>query len=107
MAGWHRVAFSLQLPAESVAEYARRHAQIWAELRTAIAAQGGHNFTIFAVPAIGRVFGYLEVEDLDRWAAGAGTELTARWWRYMAEIMPAHEDGSPIGDEIIEVFHQD
>jgi L-rhamnose mutarotase len=107
MAGRHRVAFSLRLPSGSVPEYARRHAELWPQLRAAIAEQGGHNFTIFAVPAIDRVFGYLEVDDPDRWAAGAGTELTRRWWRYMAEIMPAHEDGSPIGDDVIEVFHQE
>ncbi len=107
MAGRHRVAFSLQLPSASVVEYTRRHAQIWPELRAAMAEQGGHNFTIFAIPAIDRGFGYLEVDDLDRWAAGASTELTRRWWRYMAEIMPTHQDSSPIGDDLIEVFHQD
>jgi L-rhamnose mutarotase len=107
MAARHRVAFSLHLPKDSIAEYTLRHAQIWPELRAAIAKQGGHNFTIFAVPAIDRVFGYVEVEDLDRWAAGAGSELTRRWWRYMAEIMPANPDGSPVGDDIVEVFHQD
>jgi L-rhamnose mutarotase len=107
MAGMHRVAFCLNLPAANIAEYTRRHAHIWPELSTAIAEQGGHNFTIFAVPAIERVFGYVEVEDLDRWEAGAGTELTRRWWRYMAQIMPSNEDGSPIGDDILEVFHQD
>ncbi len=107
MDGFTRIAFSLALPAESVPEYARRHAELWPELRAAITAQGGRNFSLFAVPAVGRVFGYLEVADEERWAAGADTELTHRWWRYMAEVMPANADFSPIGDEVHEVFHQD
>ena len=49
--------------------------------------------------------GYVEVEDLARWEAGGGSELTYRWWRYMAEIMPTNADYSPLGDEIYEVFH--
>jgi L-rhamnose mutarotase len=103
----HRVAFSLELPRQSVAEYTRRHAEIWPDLRSAIAEQGGHNFSIFAIPGIDRVFGYLEVEDLERWEAGAGTDLTHRWWRYMADIMPTNADSSPRADTVHEVFHLD
>ena len=103
----HRVAFCLTVPRENLAEYQRRHAELWPELRAAIAAQGGHNYSIFAVPELDRVFGYVEVEDLARWESGAGSELTLRWWRYMAEIMPSNPDNSPLADNIHEVFHLD
>jgi len=103
----HRIAFSLTVPRANLPEYQRRHEQLWPELRAAIAAQGGHNYSIFAVPELDRVFGYVEVEDLERWNAGAGSELTLRWWTYMAEIMPTNSDMSPLADTVQEVFHLD
>ena len=103
----NRIAFCLTVPRANLGEYQRRHEQLWPDLVAAIREQGGHNYSIFAIPELDRVVGYVEVEDLDRWTAGGGSELTYRWWRYMAEIMPANEDFSPIGDEIYEVFHLD
>jgi len=103
----HRVASSLQVPRTALAEYERRHRNLWPELRDAIAKQGGHNFSIFAVPELDRVFSYIEIDDIDRWTAGAQTELTRRWWQHMAEIMPTHADGAPLSAELREVFHQD
>jgi len=103
----HRLAFEFALPPENVGEYRRRHDALWPELRAAITAQGGGNYSLFAAPALGRVFGYVEVADLDRWHAGAGTELTRRWWQHMADLMPTNADGSPVGTSLIEVFHQD
>jgi L-rhamnose mutarotase len=103
----HRLAFQLALPASNVAEYQRRHDALWPELRAAITAQGGGNYSLFAAPAIDRVFGYVEVADIARWESGATTELTRRWWRYMADLMPSNPDGSPVGSPLTEVFHQD
>jgi L-rhamnose mutarotase len=102
-----RVAFSLILPHENIDEYRTRHAHLWPELREAIRQQRGSNYSIFAAPELDRVFGYLEVADLARWEAGAGSALTDRWWRYMADIMPTNPDFSPIGVDLTEVFHQD
>jgi L-rhamnose mutarotase len=100
-----RVAFALKLPRDNVVEYQRRHAEIWPELEADIRAHGGSNFTIFAVPELDHLFGYLEVEDLELWRAGAATEINQRWWRYMADVMPTNPDSSPIGTTIFEVFH--
>jgi L-rhamnose mutarotase len=103
----HRITQALVVPSEHLAEYARRHENLWGEIREGIAAQGGRNFSIFAAPELDRVFTYVEVEDLRRWHAGAASPATRRWWRYMAEIMPTNEDRSPIARSCEEVFHQD
>ncbi len=103
----HRLASSLVVPRASLAEYERRHRDIWPELMEAISSQGGHNYSIFAAPDLDRVFSYLEVDNLERWNAGSGAELTQRWWKYMAPIMPTNSDRSPISTELPEVFHQD
>jgi len=103
----HRICFSLELPGANVAEYSRRHDELWPALREAIRDQGGHNYSIFALPDVDRVFGYLEVDDIERWNAGGASELTHAWWDYMADIMPTHADNSPIEAAVIEVFHLD
>lgn len=104
---WERVAFSLVVPRENLAEYQARHADLWPELEAAIREQGGHNYSIFAAPELDRVFGYVEIEDRARWEAGAGSDLTDRWWRHMADLMPTNPDFSPIGIDLVEVFHQE
>lgn len=103
----HRIVQSLVVPAAHLAEYRRRHDELWAEVREGITAQGGRNFSIFAAPELDRVITYVEVEDLERWNAGAADAATLRWWRYMAEVMPTNPDLSPIARPLPEVFHQD
>jgi L-rhamnose mutarotase len=103
----HRVSFSLHLPGANAAEYQRRHSELWVELVDAIRAQGGHNYSIFALPDVDRVVGYLEVDDLEVWNAGGESDVTRAWWAYMAEIMPTNPDNSPIQAPIVEVFHLD
>ncbi|MCU1556654.1 MAG: L-rhamnose mutarotase, partial [Microbacteriaceae bacterium] len=96
----HRVAFSLVLPRANVVEYRIRHQQLWPEMRDAIAEQCGSNYSIFAAPELDRVFGYLEVDDPERWNAGSGSEVVNRWWRYMADVMPTNPDFSPIATDL-------
>ena len=101
-----RITYALELPRASFAEYRWRHEELWPELREAIAGQGGHNFSLHYDPAAELVFGYLEVDDPDAWAAGADSDVTRRWWAYMADLMPTNPDGSPVSHPLIEVFHQ-
>ena len=103
----HRVSFSLQLPASNIEEYRRRHDELWPELRDAIRAQGGRNYSIFALPDVDRVVGYVEVDDVDIWNSGGVSEITRAWWKFMADIMPTNPDSSPVHAPIVEVFHLD
>lgn len=103
----HRIAFSLHLPADRIELYRLRHDNLWPELKEAIRAQGGSNYSIFALPDVDRVRGYVEVEDLERWSAGGESALTRNWWRWMADVMPTNSDFSPVQAPIIEVFHLD
>lgn len=104
--GRQRVTFALELPRAALPEYRRRHDAIWPELRAAMRAQGGHNFSLHYDESSELVFGYLEVDDLERWHAGASSEVTRRWWAYLADLMPTNPDLSPISHPMIEVFHQ-
>lgn len=88
-------------------EYERRHRPIWQELQEVLKQHGVHNYSIFLDPADGSLFGYVEIEDEARWQSIADTEVCKRWWRFMRELMPSHEDNSPRSVELKEVFHLD
>lgn len=88
-----------------VDEYRRRHNPVWEELAQTLRAHGARNYSIFHDPQTDQLFGYVEVEDEARWAAIARTEVCQRWWRHMADIMPANADRSPVSRPMAEVFH--
>ena len=89
------------------ATYSARHTDLWLEFREAIRAHGSHNYSTVFLPDVDRVVEYIEVDDLNRGAAGNASELTRSWWQYMGDLMPTNVDGSPIQSPIFEVFLQD
>lgn len=100
-----RKAFVMAVHPGCEAEYERRHRPIWAELAAVLKAHGAHNYSIFLHPETNQLFGYVEIEDETRWAAVAATPECRRWWAFMAELMPANPDGSPVARDLREVFH--
>ena len=86
-------------------EYERRHHPIWQELEETLVRYGVHTYSIFLDADTGELFGYVELEDEQRWAEMASTEVCRRWWRHMREIMPSNGDDSPVSRELREVFH--
>ena len=102
-----RKAFVMAVHPGRESEYERRHRPIWPELEKTLKDQGVHNYSIFLDPATHRLFGYVEIEDEARWAAIARTPACQRWWRHMADIMPANPDHSPVSSDLREVFHLD
>lgn len=89
------------------AEYERRHSPIWQELHQTLKEHGAHNYSIFLHPETNQLFGYVEIEDEARWDAIAKTEICRKWWRHMADVMPANPDSSPQSTPLKEVFHID
>jgi L-rhamnose mutarotase len=92
-----------------VAEYRKRHAAVWPEMRAELARTGWHNYSIF-VQDDGLVVGYLEAEDFAAaQAAMAETGVNARWQAEMAEFFEGLDDKRP--DEgftrLPEAFHLD
>ena len=88
-------------------EYERRHRPIWSELEQVLRDHGVHNYSIFLHAESRQLFGYVEIEDEQRWAAIAATPVCQRWWAHMRDVMPSHPDGSPVSAEAREVFHID
>ena len=102
-----RKSFLMSVNAGAEAEYERRHRPIAHELADVLKSHGVHNYSIFLHPETRQLFCYVEIEDEARWAAIARTPECQRWWRYMAEVMPANSDHSPVASELKEVFHLD
>ena len=102
-----RKAFVMSVDAGAEEEYERRHQPIWEELEAVLKAHGVHNYSIFLHPDTRQLFAYAEVEDEERWAAIASTEVCQRWWKHMGDIMPSNPDNSPVAADLREVFHID
>ena len=100
-----RKAFVLSIYPGVETEYERRHNPIWPELEEALRAHGVRSYSIFLHPETLQLFGYAEIESEAQWLAIAKTEVCQRWWRYMRELMPTHDDASPVSSDLREVFH--
>jgi L-rhamnose mutarotase len=63
------------------------------------------SYSIFLQPRTRQLFAYAEIEDEERWAAIAQTDVCKRWWKYMTPMMPTNPDNSPVSAELRELFH--
>jgi L-rhamnose mutarotase len=102
-----RKAFVMSVNPGQEAEYQQRHSPIWPELEAVLKSHGAHNYSIFLHPETRQLFGFVEIEDEDRWNAIAQTEICQKWWTYMGEVMPSNPDNSPVSQDLREVFHLD
>ncbi len=100
-----RKAFVMQVSPEAHEEYERRHNPIWSELAEVLKSHGSNNYSIYLDAQRNLLFGYVEIESEELWAAIATTEVCQRWWQHMSDIMPSNPDNSPISEELKEVFH--
>jgi L-rhamnose mutarotase len=102
-----RKAFVMTVNAGSESEYQKRHSPIWDDLAAVLRDHGVHNYSIFLQPETRQLFGYVEIEDEERWAAIAQTDVCRRWWKHMGDVMPSNPDHSPVSLDLNEVFHLD
>ena len=100
-----RKAFKMRIHPGHEAEYARRHAALWPEMKAMLREYGALDYSIFLDPETLTLFGYLEIEDEAKWAASADTAICRKWWDYMADIMDVNPDNSPVCTDLTEVFH--
>ena len=99
--------FKMKLFEGQEEEYERRHNLLWPEMKDMIHEYGGKNYTIFLDKETLTLFGYIEIEDEDKWAKGADTAINRKWWDYMADIMETNPDNSPVSIDLKTVFHLD
>lgn len=100
-------SFKMHLYEGMAEEYERRHNLLWPEMKDMIHEYGGHNYSIFLDSETNVLYGYIEIEDEDKWAESADTAINRKWWDYMADIMDTNPDNSPVSVELKPVFHLD
>lgn len=102
-----RKGFKMKLYPGFEKEYEKRHNQLWPEMRDMIHEYGGRNYSIFLDQETLTLFGYLEIENEEKWNASAQTAICRKWWDYMADIMETNPDNSPVSVDLQPVFHLD
>ena len=100
-------SFKMHLYEGMAEEYERRHNLLWPEMKDMIHEYGGHNYSIFLDSETNVLYGYIEIEDEDKWAESADTAINRKWWDYMADIMDTNPDNSPVSVDLKPVFHLD
>lgn len=104
-----RVCFLLQVKADRLDEYRRRHEDVWPEMLAALRETGWCNYSLF-LRDDGLLVGYFETPDLAAALAGMeARDVNARWQQDMAPFFESLEGKRP--DEAFlrlpEVFHLD
>ncbi|MBN1998875.1 L-rhamnose mutarotase [candidate division KSB1 bacterium] len=100
-----RIAFKMKLKEGYAGEYDHRHNPIWPELESVLINHGVVDYTIFLDQDTNDLFGYAEIEDMEKWQKIAQTDVCQRWWKYMAPLMEVNEDYSPKSKDLRQVFH--
>lgn len=95
----------MQLLPGQTEEYKRRHDALWPELADLLHQTGIRHYSIFLDEASLALFGVLEIEQPARMDELPGHPVMQRWWAYMADIMAANPDNSPVSTPLQEVFY--
>lgn len=88
-------------------EYEKRHNELWQDMKDMIHEYGGKNYSIFWDKDTNILFGYIEIEDEEKWNASAETEVCRRWWHFMANVMETNPGESPVSVDLKMMFHLD
>ncbi len=102
-----RKSFKMKLFKGQEKEYEKRHNNLWPEMKDMINEYGGKNYSIFLDKETDILYGYIEIEDEEKWLKSADTEICRKWWDYMADIMETNPDNSPVSVDLQELFHLD
>ena len=103
-----RVCFTLQVRADRLDEYRRRHAAVWPEMLEALHEAGWHDYSLF-LREDGLLVGYLETADFEAAQAAMQTaEVNARWQAQMAPFFEGLEGAPDTGMTVLqEIFNVD
>lgn len=101
----HRLGFKMKLHAGQAEEYKRRHDELWPELGQVLKNATVSDYSIFLDEETLILFGTLKVEDLEKFNQIPHNPITKRWWAYMADIMDANPDNSPVSVDLKDVFY--
>ena len=100
-----RAAFKMQLLNGAVAEYKRRHDEIWPELTGLLTKSGISDYTIFLDEQTQTLFASQKLADNHTTEDLADNPLIKKWCEYMADIVEMDANGNPVVTPLPEMFH--
>jgi L-rhamnose mutarotase len=102
-----RVCFTMRVRKDALAEYTRRHAEVWPEMRAALSEAGWRNYSLFST-GDGTIIAYCEVDDFDEaLAAMQDRPVNARWQAEMAAMFEVQAAPDTTLERLEEIFHLD
>lgn len=102
-----KYAFTMQLKSGMMAEYKKRHDQIWPELIAVLKQAGISDYSIHFEAETHRLFAVLWRQDDHKMADLPSDPMVKKWWAFMADIMEVAPDNQPNTSELITVFHME
>lgn len=102
-----REAFKMYLKPGCEAEYEKRHAEIWPELKQLLSGNGVYDYSIFWDRETNILFACQKIKGESSSQDMGANPIVQRWWDYMADIMEVNPDNSPITVPLPEVFYMD
>ena len=102
-----RHAFKMKLKPGVVAEYKKRHDEIWPELAAELKAAGVSDYSIFLDEETLTLFAVQKLGPNNSAAKLPDSPIVRKWWKSMAPLMETHPDDSPVTKPLREVFHLD
>jgi L-rhamnose mutarotase len=102
-----RHAFKMQLKPGVVAEYKKRHDEIWPELAAELKTAGISDYSIFLDEETLTLFAVQKLSAGNTAVSLPNSPIVRKWWASMAPLMKTHPDHSPVAKPLREVFHLD
>lgn len=102
-----REAFKMYLKPGFEAEYERRHAAIWPELKKLLSDNGVFDYSIFWDKETNILFASQKVNGRESSQDMGSNPIVQKWWDYMADIMEVNSDNSPVTIPLNEVFYME
>lgn len=99
-----QIAFRMNLEPGQVAEYEKRHDDIFPELVTALKGAGVSDYSIWHDPETDHLFGTLTRTEDHGMDALPDTEVLKRWWAHMADLMETDDNNVPTQVPLKRVF---
>ena len=86
------------------AEYEKRHARLWPEMKQLLKESGIGNYSIFYDPDTLMLFAYQEIGGESSSQEMGDNPVVRKWWDYMSDIMEINPDNSPVSIPLRQVF---
>ncbi len=104
-----RKAFLMEVKPGMIDAYEKSHNPIWPELYETLKSHGLKNYSIFYHEETNQLFGYVEIDDVEKFNKLPEQEICRKWWAEMKKylVCKAPGDSKAKEDELRMVFHID